>query len=381
MAGSIAKRPDGRRARLIPRPHPTRALASLQAEDRCRCVARRGGPSTIQTGTYVNPRAGRVTFQDIMIMVGLTWAPSTRANADLAVGSVSFGGLPVSEGHPALPTSRPGLSRCRRSWPPTTIKTRFVIVRSVFRPAVAGPCDRGLLRPPVSRCRDDARSRRRCGSHREQVGKLLAHADSNCVSTRHGFRAYVALCAFAVLREGARSVRSGRPHRLHAPPADRVAAVAAGRREPSFGSAPEVRIRAESFTCPTSWSRCCAPTSRTPCPRSHGVHGRQRTDVRQRYRLAVARDADLGRVRRTCGSTALLRPSPRDATLCRAAGAGALVARDDHPEHATPTLWPTAEDRTPRSGSGTSPAIAHGSSAGRATRSSAAEIFRTSANT
>lgn len=36
----------------------------------------------------------------------------------------------------------------------------------------------------------------------EQVGRLLAHADSNRVSTRRGFRAYVALCAFAGLRKG-----------------------------------------------------------------------------------------------------------------------------------------------------------------------------------
>lgn len=36
----------------------------------------------------------------------------------------------------------------------------------------------------------------------EQVGRLLAHADSNRVSTRKGFRAYVALCAFAGLRKG-----------------------------------------------------------------------------------------------------------------------------------------------------------------------------------
>jgi integrase len=36
----------------------------------------------------------------------------------------------------------------------------------------------------------------------EQVGRLLAHADSTRVSTRKGFRAYVALCAFAGLCKG-----------------------------------------------------------------------------------------------------------------------------------------------------------------------------------
>ena len=40
----------------------------------------------------------------------------------------------------------------------------------------------------------------------EDVGKLLAHADSNRVSTRKGFRAYVALCAFAGLRKGEAAV-------------------------------------------------------------------------------------------------------------------------------------------------------------------------------
>ncbi len=36
----------------------------------------------------------------------------------------------------------------------------------------------------------------------EEVGLLLSHADSPRVSTRKGFRAYVALCAFAGLRKG-----------------------------------------------------------------------------------------------------------------------------------------------------------------------------------
>lgn len=36
----------------------------------------------------------------------------------------------------------------------------------------------------------------------EEVRQLLAHADSTRVSTRKGFRAYVALCAFVGLRKG-----------------------------------------------------------------------------------------------------------------------------------------------------------------------------------
>lgn len=36
----------------------------------------------------------------------------------------------------------------------------------------------------------------------EEVGRLLAHADSTRFSTRKGFRAYVALGTFAGLRKG-----------------------------------------------------------------------------------------------------------------------------------------------------------------------------------
>lgn len=91
MAGSIAKRPDGRwRARY----------RDDTGRERARHFARKVGAvawldevtSTLHTGTYVNPRAGRVTFQfyDNWAPRQL-WVPSTRANADLAVGSVGFG--------------------------------------------------------------------------------------------------------------------------------------------------------------------------------------------------------------------------------------------------------------------------------------------------
>jgi integrase len=87
-------------------------------------------------------------------------------------------------------------------WAPTTIKTRFVIVRSAFRAAVA---DRVIAVDPSSGValprRRKADAAMRIPSV-EDVGQLLAHADSTRVSTRKGFRAYVALCAFAGLRKG-----------------------------------------------------------------------------------------------------------------------------------------------------------------------------------
>lgn len=87
-------------------------------------------------------------------------------------------------------------------WAPTTVKTRFEIVRSVFRAAVA---DRVIAADPTVGV-TLPRGRKVEAAMRiptvAQVGRLLAHADSNRVSTRHGFRAYVALCAFAGLRKG-----------------------------------------------------------------------------------------------------------------------------------------------------------------------------------
>lgn len=77
-----------------------------------------------------------------------------------------------------------------------------MIVRSVFRAAVA---DRVIGADP---CIGVTLPRRRKAEAAmqipsvQEVGQLLAHADSTRVSTRKGFRAYVALCAFAGLRKG-----------------------------------------------------------------------------------------------------------------------------------------------------------------------------------
>lgn len=87
-------------------------------------------------------------------------------------------------------------------WAPTTVKTRFVIVRSVFRAAVS---DRIIANDPSTGV---ALPRRRKADAAmriptvEEVGVLLSYAHSPRVSTRKGLRAYVALCAFAGLRKG-----------------------------------------------------------------------------------------------------------------------------------------------------------------------------------
>ncbi len=201
MAGSIAKRPDGRwRARYRDDTGRERSRHFARKVDAAAWLDE--VTSTLHAGTYVNPRAGNVTFQQFYDdwAPRQLWVPSTRANADLAVRSVSFGVLPlktIRRSH--IETWVKSIST---RWAPTTIKTRFVIVRSVFRAAVA---DRVIAADPTVGVALPRRRKVEAAMRIPtvaQVGLLLAHADSRRVSTRHGFRAYVALCAFSGLRKG-----------------------------------------------------------------------------------------------------------------------------------------------------------------------------------
>lgn len=112
----------------------------------------------------------------------------------ISLGSVTFGDLPFK----AIRRSHveAWVQEASECWAPTTVKVRFVIVISVFRPALA---DRviGVALPR----RRKAEAAMRIPTV-EEVGMLLGHADSTRVSTRKGFRAYVALCGFAGLRKG-----------------------------------------------------------------------------------------------------------------------------------------------------------------------------------
>ncbi len=201
MAGSIAKRPDGRwRARYRDDTGRERSRHFARKVDAAAWLD--DVTATLHTGTYVNPRAGKVTFQQFYDdwAPRQLWLPSTRANADLAVRSVAFGEVPMK----AIRRSHieTWVKAMSTRWAATTIKTRFVIVRSVFR---AGVADRVIANDPTDGVPLPRRRKIEAAMRVPtvaQVGTLLAHADSNRVSTRHGFRAYVALCAFAGLRKG-----------------------------------------------------------------------------------------------------------------------------------------------------------------------------------
>jgi integrase len=201
MAGNIAKRPNGKwRARYRDEAGHERARHFDRKLDAQRWLDEIS--STVISGTYVDPAAGKITFKRFYDKWAprQLWVPSTRANADLATGSVSFADQPMKSIRRSHVEA--WVKAMSTQLAPTTIKTRFVIVRSVFRAAVA---DRVIAVDPSigvtlpRRRKADAAMRI---PSVENVGQLLSHADSTRVSTRKGFRAYVALCAFAGLRKG-----------------------------------------------------------------------------------------------------------------------------------------------------------------------------------
>lgn len=200
MPGSIAKRSDGRwRARYRDDTGRERSRHFERKIDAKKWLDEVS--SSLLAGTYVDPKAGKVTFREFYD----EWAPrqlwvaSTKKNADLAVGCVTFGDLPLNlirRSHLEI-----WVKEIADRWAPTTVKTRFVIVRSVFRAAVA---DRVIASDPSIGVTLPRRRRAEAAMQiptLAEVGRLVACADSTRVSTRKGFRAYVALCAFAGLRK------------------------------------------------------------------------------------------------------------------------------------------------------------------------------------
>ncbi|UUZ60213.1 tyrosine-type recombinase/integrase [Nocardioides sp. B-3] len=152
--------------------------------------------ASVVTGTYADPKAGRVTFAAFFgeWSARRVWAPGTVLAMSPAARSAPFGGKPMklirrSEVEAWIKSmDEAGLA-------PGTIKTRYVNVRSVFRAAlkdkVIGSDPTDGVRLPRGRRADAAMSI----PTPEEVGQLLAVADDR-------FQPFVALCAFAGLRLG-----------------------------------------------------------------------------------------------------------------------------------------------------------------------------------
>jgi len=154
-------------------------------------------------GDWVNPAAGKVTFAAFYA----DWAPrqvwlsSTRENADLATSGVTFSGMPLrsirrSHVEAWVKQMSAGLA-------PTTIDTRFTIVRGVFRAAVADrliPSDPtvGVVLPRKRK----AEAAMSIPTNADVALLLDAAEPPHRPKSRPGFTAYVAICAFAGLRRG-----------------------------------------------------------------------------------------------------------------------------------------------------------------------------------
>lgn len=178
MAGSIAKRPNGKwRARYRDEAGREHARHFERKVDAQRWLDETA--SSVLTGTYVDPAAGRITFKKFYDdwSKRQLWVPSTKANADLATGSVPFADLPLKSIRRSHVES--WVKAVSAQWAPTTVKTRFVIVRSVFRAAVA---DRVITADPslgvVLPRRRKAEAAMRIPTV-EEVGLLVANADSH----------------------------------------------------------------------------------------------------------------------------------------------------------------------------------------------------------
>jgi integrase len=152
--------------------------------------------AAVVTGQYVDPNAGRVTVAAYYARWAedQVWAPGTRRAMDLAMRTATFGDVPLR----ALRRShieRSVKAMVTAGLAPSTIHTRSNNVRAVLRAAVrdrvlaTDPSD-GVVLPRARRAEQSMRL-----PTAEQVCALMTAADP-------GFRAFVALAAFAGLRLG-----------------------------------------------------------------------------------------------------------------------------------------------------------------------------------
>jgi integrase len=192
---SIRKRPDGAwRARYrdeAGKEHARHFSRKVDAQHWLDEVT-----TSIVTGQYVDPQAGKVTFADYYAdwSARQVWVKGTERAMNLAAGSVGFGKVPLR----AIRRSHLEQwvkSEESRGLAPGTINTRFNNVRAVFRAAVrdrliASDPSEGVTLPRLRRSEAALTL-----PTTEQVGALMKASDK-------AFKPMLALAAFAGLRVG-----------------------------------------------------------------------------------------------------------------------------------------------------------------------------------
>ena len=192
---NLAKRPDGRwRARYrdaVDKEHSRHFARKLDAQRWLDEVT-----ASVVTGQYVDPKAGRVTFESFYAewAARQVWEATTVLAMNLAAAGVPFGQLPLAE------LRRSHIEQwikqmSTRGLAPGTIRTRVNNVRAVLRAAVR---DRVIAHDPSDSVTLPRLRRAEAAMTlptSDQVGAILGAADER-------FRALMALAAFAGLRLG-----------------------------------------------------------------------------------------------------------------------------------------------------------------------------------
>ena len=154
-------------------------------------------------GDWIDPAAGKVTFAAFYgeWAPRQVWLSSTRENADLATAGVTFGNMQLRSIRRSHVEAWVKNMTARLA--PTTIDTRFTIVRGVFRAAVA---DRLIASDPTAGVvlprKRKAEAAMSIPTSADVAKLLLAAEPERRPTSRPGFTAYVALCVFAGLRRG-----------------------------------------------------------------------------------------------------------------------------------------------------------------------------------
>jgi len=150
--------------------------------------------SAQETGSYVDPKLGKVTFSSFYKewSTRQVWVSSTRHVMDQTARSVTFGDIDLADLRPSQIEAWINAMQ-DAELEPTTIRTRYTNARTVIRAAVR---DRIMARDVVSQIKLP-RTRKASAAMTiptpEQVGNALRTSDG-------WFTAFIAACLFAGLR-------------------------------------------------------------------------------------------------------------------------------------------------------------------------------------
>ncbi len=194
-SGSVTRRGDSWRARYT---HPETGKRHQQTFRRQVDAQRwlRGQLDALDRGAWVDPQDGRITLRTYFAVWSQhqVWTDGTIKAMSLAVRDTTFGDLELRKVRPSHVDAWVK-EMAVRGLAPSTVKTRFVNVRSVFRAAIR---DKVISADPTSGTRIPRQRKREASMEipsPAQVRSLLDAADER-------FVAFIAVCAFAGLRLG-----------------------------------------------------------------------------------------------------------------------------------------------------------------------------------